>query len=208
MRITAKLDRLTASEMCNKLGDLAGIIVAPADDNLFNDPTFQTGMFSAEWDKQTLWDCVREVCEPMNLHATPDRSPTNAPGIRLVAATSIAPPVSTDQIRDVPRYADRSRRVAILRHRPTSSRPAPYHHRPIHRTQIPRLGMDRQPAFHQSRRRSRPLFCRRKNPRRPARRILRLRITPGRLARISRSPRRSHRAAQRHHPHRGRHRNR
>ena len=95
--ITAKLDRLTASEMCNKLGDLAGILITPADDNLFNDPAFQTGVFSAEWDKQTHSECVREICESMNLHATPDRSPTNGPGIRLERNPDRAP-VSTDQI--------------------------------------------------------------------------------------------------------------
>src|SRR5439155_18150059 len=52
--ITGKLKKVGASEMFSKLADQAQIVISPANESVFDDPTLQTAVFSSEWERQPL----------------------------------------------------------------------------------------------------------------------------------------------------------
>src|SRR5205814_808279 len=54
--LDGKLKKVSASEMFSKLGEQAQVVLTPADEAVFDDPSLQTALFSTDWEKQSFWD--------------------------------------------------------------------------------------------------------------------------------------------------------
>jgi hypothetical protein len=91
--VNGKLKDVSPSDLFFKLAQQAGGAIGPQDLSLWDDPTLQNAVFSAEWEKEPLWDAVREACESMGLKPTADNSNEGGGRIRLERGTSHGPTI-------------------------------------------------------------------------------------------------------------------
>jgi hypothetical protein len=100
-RVSGKVKDASASELFDKIARLADMSIVPAEQSLWDDPNLQGARFSADWDKESFWDAVREACEATGLRPAPTEpwQPHRSGAVRIQrgalreGATSVDGPV-------------------------------------------------------------------------------------------------------------------
>lgn len=82
-RVTAALKDVSPADLFFKLAQAGEVGIGPQQEGIWNDPTLQGALFTAEWDKAPLWEAVAEACEVTGLKPSIETPNCAHPRIRL-----------------------------------------------------------------------------------------------------------------------------
>ena len=81
--LTAAVKEASPADLFFRLAQEAKVGIVPSDEGVWDDPSLQGALFTAEWENQPLWEAVAEACEATGLKASIDTPQSGLPRIRL-----------------------------------------------------------------------------------------------------------------------------
>src|SRR5215207_6455310 len=116
-RLTGKVKDAPAEKLFAEIAKLGNVTFNEKPNNLLTRPPLDTAAFSAEFDKQPLWDAIREACDTAKLHVGPGGLNSDRDAIGLIdgpmGACSIDGPVLVRVGKVDPLKDDKTVRVAV-----------------------------------------------------------------------------------------------